>query len=390
VGFLELIGALRRSPGTRLTDLVRLRSAAAVIGLAVAGSLVPAARAAAAPMRPTDMRCIEGCAGGQTAAAGSTIRITGDGLKQVAEVDFRGRTRWIAAKPKVAGSHRVAVEVPPRARSGRPRVAADNGRAVRVRELLRVVSPQRLPERGSFDLLDSDIRPRTAFVDGGRTFKLRYRFRAFGPVNVRTKLLHGGNVLRRWANRKELPYTAHRLRWKGMLSAHHPAPPGHYRFKIKAPGRKPELTPEFRLFSGKFPVRGPHDYGGPVQRFGAPRSGGRVHQGQDVFAVCGTRVVAARGGHVQARGSDPVLYGNWIVIDASGTRTDYRYAHFLRPASVHDGERVRTGEEVGRIGRTGNARSVGCMLHFEVWPHGWNRDSPVDPLPILKRWDGWS
>jgi hypothetical protein len=30
------------------------------------------------------------------------------------------------------------------------------------------------------------------------------------------------------------------------------------------------------------------------------------------------------------------------------------------------------------------------MLHFEVWPHGWNRGGPVDPLPILKRWDGWS
>ena len=115
-----------------------------------------------------------------------------------------------------------------------------------------------------------------------------------------------------------------------------------------------------------------------------------MHQGQDVFAGCGTPVIAARGGRVQARGSDPVLYGNWIVIDARGTRTDYRYAHFLHPASVHDGERMRTGEEVGRIGETGNARSVGCMLHFEVWPHGWNRDSPVDPLPILKRWDGWS
>jgi murein DD-endopeptidase MepM/ murein hydrolase activator NlpD len=389
VGFLELTGALRRSPATRLTELVDLRSTAAVIGLAIAASLVPAAHAAASP-RPADLRCIEGCAGRQTAAVGSVVRITGDRLKQVAEVDFRGRTRWIAAKPTVAGRHRVAVEVPPRARSGRPRVSTDHGRAVRVRKLLRVVSSQRLPERGSFDLLDSDVRPRTAFVDGGRTFKLRYRFRAFGPIDARTKLLHGGNVLRRWTNRNELPYTAHRLRWKGMLSAHRPAPPGHYRFKIKAPGRKPELTSRFRLFSGKFPVRGPHDYGGPVQRFGAPRSGGRIHQGQDVFAACGTRVVAARGGRVQARGSDPVLYGNWLVIDAGGTRTDYRYAHFLHPASVHDGERVRTGEEVGRIGRTGNARSVGCMLHFEVWPHGWNRGSPVDPLPILKRWDGWS
>ena len=51
---------------------------------------------------------------------------------------------------------------------------------------------------------------------------------------------------------------------------------------------------------------------------------------------------------------------------------------------------MRTGDEIGLIGKTGNARSVGCQLHFEVWPHGWNHGSPVDPLPILKRWDGWS
>jgi hypothetical protein len=389
VGFLELIGASRRSPGRRLTDLVPLRLAATVVGLAAIGGVAPAAEAATS-MRPRDVRCIDGCAGRQTAAVGSTVRITGDGLKRVAQVEFRGRTGWIAAKPTAAGRHRVAVEVPPGARNGRPRIAADRGRAVRVPKLLRIVGSGRLPKRGSFDLLDSDLRPDTAFVDGGRTFKLRYRFRAYGPVNVTTRLLRRGHVVRRWTHRGELPYTGHRLRWKGVLSGHGAAPPGRYRFKIEAPGRKPELGPRLRLLSGKFPVRGPHGYGGPVQRFGAPRSGGRVHQGQDVFSPCGTRVVAARGGRVQARGTDPELYGNWIVIDARGTRTDYRYAHFLHPASVNDGERVRTGEEVGRIGRTGNAQSVGCMLHFEVWPHGWNRGSPVDPLPILKRWDGWS
>ena len=67
------------------------------------------------------------------------------------------------------------------------------------------------------------------------------------------------------------------------------------------------------------------------------------------------------------------------MIDGRGTRTDHRYAHFIRPASVHDGERVRTGERIGRIGKTGNARTVGCMLHFEAWPSGWHRGGPVGP-----------
>jgi murein DD-endopeptidase MepM/ murein hydrolase activator NlpD len=209
-------------------------------------------------------------------------------------------------------------------------------------------------------------------------------------VNVTVKLVRAGEVVRRWTRRDQPPYKTERLTWRGTLAGHRLASSGRYRFKIKAPGHRPRLSRRFRLLNGKFPIRGPHGYGGAVQRFGAPRSGGRVHEGQDVFAPCGTRVVAARGGRVQAGGSDPGLYGNWIVIDARGTRTDYRYAHFRRPASVGDGERVRTGDRVGKIGRTGNARSVGCMLHFEVWPHGWESRAPKDPLPILRRWDGWS
>jgi murein DD-endopeptidase MepM/ murein hydrolase activator NlpD len=197
-------------------------------------------------------------------------------------------------------------------------------------------------------------------------------------------------VVQSWTDDDSLAYKTHRVRWNGMLRHHRMASAGRYRFELKAPGHKPRAAGRVRLLGGRFPVRGPHDYGGAEQRFGAPRSGGRVHQGQDVFSPCGTRVVAARGGRVQAHGSDPVLYGNWIVIDARGTKTDYRYAHFEHPASVHRGQRVRTGERMGRIGRTGNAQSVGCMLHLEVWPHGWEHRDPVDPLPILKRWDGWS
>ena len=343
-----------------------------------------------APLVIEDDRTGDGCAGRQTGAVGSRIAITGDGLKGVVQVDFRGSAGPIGARPAVTGRHRVAVDVPARARSGQPRVLTRSGPAKRVPKVLRIVSASRLPDRTEFDLLNAAAGPKRGFVDDGRTYSLRYRFRAYGPRTVRVELLHSGNAVRRWESHAVAPYTSHRLRWRGMLAGHRPAPAGHYRFKVASPHHAPTLTDKFRLRSGEFPVRGPHDYGGAEQRFGAPRTGGRVHQGQDVFARCGTRVVAAVGGRVQARGTDPVLYGNWVVIDARGTRTDYRYAHFLHPASVHDGERVRTGEEIGHVGRTGNARSVGCMLHFEVWPHGWNHGSPIDPLPILKRWDGWS
>jgi murein DD-endopeptidase MepM/ murein hydrolase activator NlpD len=391
VGLLELTGGPRRGSGGRFGNLRRLRIALVVAAVTVGGgALVSAAHAAGSSPSPADLRCIEGCAGKQTAAAHSLVRITGSGLRHVVEVSFRGRPDRVAAEPTASGSHRVLVRVPRRAVTGPPRVVDQNGDRSTMGERLRIISPGKLPERGSFKVLDTDLRPHTAFFDGGRDFKLAYRFRAYAPVNVTVKLVRGAHTVQTWADEDSLAYAKHKLRWNGLLSKHHVAPPGHYRFELKAPGRKPRPAGRVRILSGKFPIRGPHSYGGAAQRFGAPRSGGRVHQGQDVFASCGTRVVAAVGGRVQARGSDPVLYGNWIVVDAKGSSTDYRYAHFEHPASVHQGARVRTGQTVGRIGRTGNARTIGCQLHFEVWPHGWERGSPVDPFPILKRWDGWS
>jgi murein DD-endopeptidase MepM/ murein hydrolase activator NlpD len=125
---------------------------------------------------------------------------------------------------------------------------------------------------------------------------------------------------------------------------------------------------------------------GYIGEFGAPRSGGRRHEGFDVLAACGTPLVAVRGGRVLRRGYDPVLYGNYLLIHGEGERRSYFYAHLPRPAPVRRGERVWTGERVGSVGETGNAISVGCHLHFEVHVHG----RPVDPAPVLRRWDAYS
>ncbi len=358
----------------------------AVVGTGAAGG---EAGSSARPPKATQTRCLERCAGRQAAAVGATVRITGQRLRRVTAVEFRSGPGRISQTPIATGRHRVLVRVPSGASTGRPRLTDADGHHVAAPRL-RIVSPSALPAPGSFAVIGSRVRPKRAFFDAKRGVRLRYRFRSYGALDVTVKLVRRGSVVRTWTEKSRLPYTSHRLTWNGMRRRGHPAPRGRYRFKLKARGHPARPTRGFRLADGKFPVRGPHGYGGAVQRFGAPRSGGRVHQGQDLFATCGTRVVAARGGRVQARGSDPVLYGNWVVIDGRGTRTDHRYAHFARPASVHDGERVRTGERIGRMGRTGNARTVGCMLHFEVWPSGWHRGGPVNPLPRLKRWDGWS
>jgi murein DD-endopeptidase MepM/ murein hydrolase activator NlpD len=89
---------------------------------------------------------------------------------------------------------------------------------------------------------------------------------------------------------------------------------------------------------------------------------------------------------VRSRGYDPVLYGNYLLIHGEGERRSYFYAHLPRRAAVRRGERVFTGERVGRVGKTGNARTIGCHLHFEVHVNG----RPIDPEPLLRAWDRYS
>jgi murein DD-endopeptidase MepM/ murein hydrolase activator NlpD len=132
-----------------------------------------------------------------------------------------------------------------------------------------------------------------------------------------------------------------------------------------------------------YPVLGPHGVRGFIGEFGAPRSGGRTHEGFDIVAPCGRGLVAARGGRVRRAGYDPVLYGNYLLIHGEGERRSYFYSHLIRPASARGGERVFTGQRVGAVGATGNARTVGCHLHFEIWVNG----SPIDPTPALQSWE---
>jgi murein DD-endopeptidase MepM/ murein hydrolase activator NlpD len=132
-----------------------------------------------------------------------------------------------------------------------------------------------------------------------------------------------------------------------------------------------------------FPVQGPHAVRGAIGEFGAPRSGGRIHEGFDVVAACGTPLVAVTTGRVAKVGYDPVLYGNHLTIHGQGEDRGYFYSHLPRPPSVRRGERVWAGEGVGAVGQTGNAVSVGCHLHFEIHVRG----VPVDPEPALRRWD---
>ena len=93
---------------------------------------------------------------------------------------------------------------------------------------------------------------------------------------------------------------------------------------------------------------GAHAYGEAAAAFG----GGRGHQGQDVFAECGTPLVAARGGKVEFKQFQSRA-GNYLVIDGARTGVDYAYMHLRDPALVDKGDKVTTGQLIGYVGDTG-------------------------------------
>jgi murein DD-endopeptidase MepM/ murein hydrolase activator NlpD len=110
----------------------------------------------------------------------------------------------------------------------------------------------------------------------------------------------------------------------------------------------------------------------------APRSGGRLHEGQDIFAKRGTAVRAAAEGYVVRVGESP-LGGNTVWVAGAGGRS-YYYAHLDSYAEgIAVGEYVTTDSVLGYVGTTGNAAGTSPHLHFGVYAGG----GALDPLPLL-------
>ncbi len=133
-----------------------------------------------------------------------------------------------------------------------------------------------------------------------------------------------------------------------------------------------------------FPIRGAYTYGVGAGVYGA--ASGRTHEGFDVFAACGTPLVAAEGGKVLYKASH-ARAGNYVVIDVTGDDHDAVYMHLKAPALVAQGAAVAAGQQIGEVGDTG--RASGCHLHFELWDGVWRslggkQGKPIDPLPTLK------
>jgi len=127
-----------------------------------------------------------------------------------------------------------------------------------------------------------------------------------------------------------------------------------------------------------FPVRG-RDSRAVGSPFGAPRDGGvREHHGIDIFAPRGTPVVAAAEGTVR-RVETTGIGGKVVWLWESEQNLSLYYAH-LDSQLVEPGRRVRTGDTLGTVGNTGNARGTPPHLHFGIYRP---RRGPVDPYPFV-------
>lgn len=191
---------------------------------------------------------------------------------------------------------------------------------------------------------------------------------------------------------------AHRVSLDGFAGGDAlPQGPLDLRLSARDPGgrslrssARASASQQLELYWHRFPLRGRFTYGGEGSRFGAGRPG-HSHQGQDLTAPEGTPVVAPRGGVVQTVAYQAEGAGHYVILDGAGEDRDYGFMH-LQTGSipVRVGQRVRTGQLLGRVGNTG--ASSGAHLHFEIWEGGgwYEGGSPVDPLPYLRRWDSWS
>jgi biotin carboxyl carrier protein len=135
-----------------------------------------------------------------------------------------------------------------------------------------------------------------------------------------------------------------------------------------------------------FPVAGPHDYGGPENRFGAPRRG-YTHQGQDVLTSEGTPILAPLAGTVLTVGYQASGAG-YYAAEHTAVGLDFFFAHCMAGSlAVASGDPLSAGQLLCRAGQTGDATAP--HLHFEIWVGAWRSGGgyPIDPLPYLQALD---
>lgn len=153
-------------------------------------------------------------------------------------------------------------------------------------------------------------------------------------------------------------------------------------------GRVDYFTPDGKSLRKAF-IRNPVDFARISSKFNLKRKHPilnriRAHKGVDYAAPTGTPIRSAGDGKVVFRGKKGG-YGNTVIIQ-HGSRYSTLYAHMSKYArGSNQGKRVRQGQVIGYIGKSGLA--TGPHLHYEFRVNGVHRNPltvkhpSVQPIP---------
>jgi peptidoglycan LD-endopeptidase LytH len=127
-----------------------------------------------------------------------------------------------------------------------------------------------------------------------------------------------------------------------------------------------------------FPIS-PKDKPRIISVWGVDRDGGaRRHEGIDIAAAKRTPLLACADGYINSTRENN-LGGKVVFLRPDGKDYSLYYAH-LDEVLVQEGQRVRQGDTIGRVGNTGNAAHTVPHLHFGIYTY----DGAINPLPFIE------
>jgi putative cell wall-binding protein len=148
-----------------------------------------------------------------------------------------------------------------------------------------------------------------------------------------------------------------------------------------------------------FPVIGDVHY---TDTFGAARSGGRRHEGQDLLGEKMMQLVAADSGTIEGLVWPEASYGNYLKIraddgyvysyvhinnDTPGTDDNSASREYVYADGIDNGVHVERGQLVAYMGDSGNAESTQPHLHFEMHRPDGSLMNPFDSLNAAQHLD---
>ena len=125
-----------------------------------------------------------------------------------------------------------------------------------------------------------------------------------------------------------------------------------------------------------------------VDTFTAARGSGRRHDAIDIMAPEGTPVIAAADGTIEKLFFSHGGGGITIYERSTDPKWMFYYAHLSAYApGLAEGQQVKRGQVIARVGHTGDASAAGPHLHFAINSMApgerWWQGTPINPYPLL-------